>query len=144
MTENEAKDKFQLIILKMQKTSSNDTVQKFVFLLDPKEKLLCKGLIAWKNINVQLDFLNPKDLLNQQQFIWQFSRFDLKSFCTMLQIQKVQAINLVNRLKHLNLIFPDGTVNTQAYALLLKYTQIELQKKIGINKNKQTNKKSEQ
>ena len=50
----------------------------------------------------------------------------LKTFCEILQIEKTQAIGLINRLKNLDLIFPDGTVNTQAYTVLMKFTQIEL------------------
>jgi hypothetical protein len=55
--------------------------------------------------------------------MWQFTRFNLKTFCAILQIDNKDAIALINRLKNLNLIFPDGNVNTQAYALLLKFTQ---------------------
>ena len=72
--------------------------------------------------------------------MWQFSRFDIKTFCGILQIEKTQAIGLINRLKNLYLIFPDGTVNNQAYAVLMKFTQMELQKKTGLNK-KNENKK---
>lgn len=141
MNQNQLKDRFQTIILKHQQLSSKGTVQKFVFLLDPKQKLLCKGLIAWKNIQVKLDFSNGKDCQKQLQFIWQFCRFDLKTFCEILQIEKTQAIGLINRLKNLGLIFPDGTVNTQAYAVLMKFTQIELQKKTGLNKQKKKDQK---
>ena len=136
MNELQAKNKFQDLILKYQKTSSVENVQKFVFLLDPKQKLLCKGLIAWKSIKVVLDFSTVKNIDNELQFIWQFSRFDLKSFCTILQIEQTNAISLINRLKNLNLIFPDGTVNETAYTLLIKFTQTQLQKKIGLNKQK--------
>ena len=140
MNQEEFKNKFDTLILKYQQLSSQGTIQKFVFLLDPKEKLLCKGLIAWKNIQVKLDFSNPKDIQNQLDFMWQFSRFDIKTFCGILQIEKTQAIGLINRLKNLYLIFPDGTVNNQAYAVLMKFTQMELQKKTGLNK-KNENKK---
>lgn len=136
MEDFQAKDRFETLILKYQQFSSKGTIQKFVFLLDPKEKLLCKGLIAWKNIQVKLDFSQPKNIEKQLDYIWQFSRFDLKAFCAILQIQQNDALKLINRLKNLNLIFPDGTVNTQAYAVLLKYTQIELQKRAGLNKQK--------
>lgn len=134
MNQNEAKQRFETLILKHQQISAQQTIEKFVFLLDPKQKLLCKGLIAWKNIKVLLDFSNPKEIENEIQFIWQFCKFDLKRFCMILQIENKDAINLINRLKNLDLIFPDGNVNTQAYALLMKFTQIQLQKKTGLNK----------
>lgn len=140
MNQSQAKQRFQTLILKHQQISSKSTVQKFVFLLDPKQKLLCKGLIAWKNIQVVLDFSNPKNIENQIQFMWQFTRFNLKTFCAILQIDNKDAIALINRLKNLNLIFPDGNVNTQAYALLLKFTQTQLQKKTGLNKKNEESK----
>ena len=139
MNIEEAKDKFQILLLKYQKNGQNDTLQKFVFLLDPKQKLLCKGLIAWKNIKVQLNFDNPKQIENDVDFIWQFSRFDIKSYCTILQINQGDAINLINRLKKLNLIFPDGTVNTQAYGVLITFSKNQVQKRIGLKKKKEDN-----
>ena len=72
--------------------------------------------------------------------MWQFTRFNLKTFCAILQIDNKDAIALINRLKNLNLIFPDGNVNTQAYALLLKFTQTQLQKKTGLNKKNEESK----
>lgn len=131
------KEKFEYLLLKYQNDSKTDTLQKFVFLLDPKQRLLCKGLVAWKNIKVQLDFSSPKDINDQLQFIWQFSRIDIKSYCTILQITQGQAVNLINRLKKLNLIFPDGTVNTTAYGVLITFSKNQLQKRTGMKKKSQ-------
>lgn len=111
MNIEEAKEKFENILLSFQKISNKDTIEKFVFLLDPKERLLSKGLIAWKNIKTELDFSEIKDIENETDFIWQFCRFDLRQFCVILQIEQLEAKNLINRLKGLHLIFPDGTVN---------------------------------
>lgn len=135
----QAKDKFQTILLGIQKTSNQDTVQKFVFLLDPKERLLGKGLITWKNIKTELDFSNPIDLKNQDDFIWQFARFDLKTFCNILQLQLHEGKNLINRLKGLHLIFPDGTVNKYAYSVMLTYVGKDLSKRTGANKKQEDN-----
>lgn len=129
------KDKFQLLLNKYQDLSKNDTLQKFVFLLDPKQRLLCKGLVAWKNIKVNLDFSTYKQLSDQLQFIWQFVRIDIKSYCTILQITQGEAISLINRLKKLNLIFPDGSVNTTAYGVLLTFSKNQVEKRTG-QKNK--------
>jgi len=140
----EAKEKFENILLRFQKISSQDTIEKFIFLLDPKERLLCKGLVAWKNIKTELDFSEPKEINDETDFIWQFSRFDLKHFCVILQIDPMEAKNLINRLKGLHLIFPDGTVNSSAYNVMLTYVSKDLAKRTGANKkieNKDENKK---
>lgn len=134
MNTEEAKNKFENILLRLQNTSSKDTVEKFIFLLDPKERLLGKGLIAWKNIQTELDFSNPKDLSNDSDFIWQFVRFDLKAFCIILELNQNEAKNLINRLKGLNLIFPDGTVNQGAYGVMLSSVGKDLAKRTGANK----------
>ena len=131
------KNRFDDILMKLQSKSSKDTLQKFIFLLDPKQKLLCKGLIAWKNIRTELDFSNCSDIYDELDFIWQFARFDIKSFCTMLQITQGQANVLINRLKSLNLIFPDGSVNNTAYNVLITFSKNEVQKKTGIKKKAQ-------
>lgn len=136
MNTEEAKNKFENILLKLQSTSSKDTVEKFIFLLDPKERLLGKGLIAWKNIQTELDFSNPINLPNESDFIWQFVRFDLKTFCVLLELNQNEAKNLINRLKGLNLIFPDGTVNQGAYGVMLSSVGKDLAKRTGANKNK--------
>ena len=136
MSTFQIRDKFQLLLKKYQDLSRTDTLQKFVFLLDPKERLLCKGLVAWKNIKVNLDFSNYKDIQNDLEFIWQFTRFDIKSYCTILQISQGQAISLINRLKKLNLIFPDGTVNNQAYGVLITFSKNQVEKRTGMNKKK--------
>ena len=138
MTIEEAKSRFENILLRFQKISSQDTVEKFVFLLDPKERLLCKGLVAWKNIKTELDFSEPKEIENETDFIWQFSRFDLKNFCAILQIEPLEAKNLINRLKGLHLIFPDGTVNQAAYGVMLTYVSKDLAKRTGANKKTET------
>lgn len=136
MSTFQIRDKFQLLLKKYQDLSRTDTLQKFVFLLDPKERLLCKGLVAWKNIKVNLDFSSYKDIQNDLEFIWQFTRFDIKSYCTILQISQGQAISLINRLKKLNLIFPDGTVNNQAYGVLITFSKNQVEKRTGMNKKK--------
>ena len=137
MNIEQIKNKFQDILLKLQAKSSKDTLQKFVFLLDPKQKLLCKGVVAWKNIKVQIDFSNYKELENELDFIWQFARIDIKAFCTILQINQGEAISLINRLKSLNLIFPDGTVNSTAYNVLITFSKNQVEKKTGIKKKAQ-------
>lgn len=133
---NQIKDKFQILLSKYQESSKSDTLQKFVFLLDPKQRLLCKGLVAWKNIKVTTDFSNYKQINDDLQFIWQFVRFDIKSYCTILQITQGDAISLINRLKKLNLIFPDGTVNTTAYGVLITFSKNEVEKRTGIKNKK--------
>jgi hypothetical protein len=40
-----------------------------------------------------------------------------------LQITQGEAIALINRLKKLNLIFPDGSVNTTAYGVLITFSK---------------------
>ena len=130
-------DKFQILLQKYQDLSKSDTLQKFVFLLDPKQRLLGKGLVAWKNIKVVLDFSNPKEINDQLQFIWQFSRIDIKSYSTILQITHGQAINLINRLKKLNLIFPDGSVNTTAYGVLITFSKNQVEKRTGMKNKKE-------
>lgn len=134
MNIKQLKDKVELLLLKYQNASQNQTLEKFVFLLDPKERLLCKGVVAWKNIKVQLNFDSCKEIEDELQFIWQFSRFDIKSFCTILQINQSEAIALINRLKKLNLIFPDGTVNTTAYGVLITFSKKQVEKRTGMNK----------
>lgn len=134
MNIKQLKDKVELLLLKYQNASQNETLEKFVFLLDPKERLLCKGVVAWKNIKVQLNFDSCKEIEDELQFIWQFSRFDIKSFCTILQINQSEAIALINRLKKLNLIFPDGTVNTTAYGVLITFSKKQVEKRTGMNK----------
>lgn len=133
---NQIKDKFQILLSKYQESSKSDTLQKFVFLLDPKQRLLCKGLVAWRNIKVTTDFSNYKQINDDLQFIWQFVRFDIKSYCTILQITQGDAISLINRLKKLNLIFPDGTVNTTAYGVLITFSKNEVEKRTGIKNKK--------
>lgn len=130
-------DKFQILLQKYQDLSKSDTLQKFVFLLDPKQRLLCKGLIAWKNIKVSLDFTFCKQIQDQLQFIWQFVRFDIKSYCTILQITQGEAIALINRLKKLNLIFPDGSVNTTAYGVLITFSKNQVEKRTGMKNKKE-------
>lgn len=130
-------DKFQILLQKYQDLSKSDTLQKFVFLLDPKQRLLCKGLIAWKNIKVSLDFTFFKQFQDQLQFIWQFVRFDIKSYCTILQITQGEAITLINRLKKLNLIFPDGSVNTTAYGVLITFSKNQVEKRTGMKNKKE-------
>ena len=137
MNEFQIKDKFQLLLQKFQDLSKSDTLQKFVFLLDPKQRLLCKGLIAWKNIKTTLDFSTCKDISDQLQFIWQFARIDIKSYCTILQISQGEAISLINRLKKLNLIFPDGTVNTTAYGVLITFSKNQVEKRTGMKNKKE-------
>lgn len=137
MNEFQIKDKFQLLLQKFQDLSKSDTLQKFVFLLDPKQRLLCKGLIAWKNIKTNLDFSICKDISDQLQFIWQFARIDIKSYCTILQISQGEAISLINRLKKLNLIFPDGTVNTTAYGVLITFSKNQVEKRTGMKNKKE-------
>ena len=137
MNEFQIKDKFQLLLQKFQDLSKSDTLQKFVFLLDPKQRLLCKGLIAWKNIKTTLDFSICKDISDQLQFIWQFARIDIKSYCTILQISQGEAISLINRLKKLNLIFPDGTVNTTAYGVLITFSKNQVEKRTGMKNQKE-------
>lgn len=137
MNEFQIKDKFQLLLQKFQDLSKSDTLQKFVFLLDPKQRLLCKGLIAWKNIKTTLDFSICKDISDQLQFIWQFARIDIKSYCTILQISQGEAISLINRLKKLNLIFPDGTVNTTAYGVLITFSKNQVEKRTGMKNKKE-------
>lgn len=134
MTIEDAKEKFENILLRFQQISSKDTVEKFIFLLDPKERLLGKGLVAWKNIKTDLDFSSPQDFSDESKFIWQFCRFDLKSFCVILQIDAIEAKKLINRLKELYLIFPDGTVNQSAYKVMLTYVSKDLAKKTGFEK----------
>ena len=137
MNEFQIKDKFQLLLQKFQDLSKSDTLQKFVFLLDPKQRLLCKGLIAWKNIKTTLDFSICKDISDQLQFIWQFARIDIKSYCTILQITQGEAIVLINRLKKLNLIFPDGSVNTTAYGVLITFSKNQVEKRTGMKNKKE-------
>lgn len=140
MNNEEAKERFENILLSFQKISNKDTIEKFVFLLDPKERLLSKGLIAWKNIKTELDFSEIKDIENETEFIWQFCRFDLRQFCVILQIEQLEAKNLINRLKGLHLIFPDGTVNQAAYGVMLSYVSKDLAKKTGVNKKNEPEK----
>ena len=91
--------------------SDEDSMEKLIFLQDT---VLCQGIIAWKNMNVnfadrEIDFTElSEDSWNK---LWGYSQFDSDDFAVMIGKKYGEAEDILRRLAFLKLIYPNGEVD---------------------------------
>ena len=91
--------------------SDEDSMEKLIFLQDT---VLCQGIIAWKNMNVnfadrEIDFTElSEDSWNK---LWGYSQFDSDDFAVMIGKKYGEAEEILRRLAFLKLIYPNGEVD---------------------------------
>jgi hypothetical protein len=78
---------------------------------------LCNALVAWKS--VKLSFKPPaecpsEDEQAQWEWLWNQVDYGVSSFGVVAGCKAQEAVNLIARLRGLQLIYPDGTINSFA------------------------------
>ena len=106
-----------------------ETAENIVPLTEHEE--LRSGVVAWKTVCITYkkpDGDLPEDASPAQQWEWLWSQvdFDVRAFGVVAGCQPQASGNLFNRLKGLQLIYPDATINTWA----AKYLQAIIMSKI--------------
>ena len=118
-------------ILEKYKLSESEYMDNLIFLLDEKDKVICNAVVAWKNIKVTLvDETNTKEQ-DDWEYLWEHCRYDLKQFMDLTSLDRGDAIGIINKLKGLKLIYPDGSINTNANKLVRSITKKRLEKQTG-------------
>jgi hypothetical protein len=92
---------------------------------------LCNALIAWKSVTVEFTSSEecPYDDDKQRwEWMWGNVKFDVATYGVVAGCKAQDAAMMINRLKGLHLIFPDGTISNYAKTYL---SQLILQKAQG-------------
>lgn len=105
-------------ILAEYKSKENDNAENLIFLIDNKD--MQKVAVAWKNSKVVLvDDIKNQDAINDDwTFVWMHSRYNEDQFVALTGLEKEKAIQLMNQLKELKLIYPDGTISSIVRTLI--------------------------
>ena len=95
---------------------SNQPVDTIAPLTEDSE--LRNALVAWKSVEICYTDSEPcpDSMSDVQKWNWMWSKvqFDMSMFATVSGCKKHEASDLFQRLKGLRLIYPDGSVNSNA------------------------------
>ena len=108
-----------------------DYMDNLIFILDEKNNEIRNAIIAWKNVNVQLSDSVEINESNDWEYVWEHCRYDLKEFMNLTSLDRGDAGAMINRLRGLKLIYPDGTINNNASKVVRSITKKRLEKQTG-------------
>lgn len=103
------------------KSSEGDIAENLIMIMD--DSSLRGGLLAWQSMIIDCpdyECAENKDIKEEWDWLWLNIKIDYKKFACIANIKEYEAINLINRLKALRLIYPDGTINKYARAYMRK------------------------
>jgi hypothetical protein len=88
-----------------------------------EDATLRNGLLAWNSMEVVCDPngecpANTVDEKRQWAWLWSVINYDHKQFSILANVKEYEATSLLERLKSLRMIYPDGTANTMARKFL--------------------------
>jgi len=132
-------------LLKAFKNSSKEqeALENVVALDDPA---LRGGLLAWQSMitDYNLEQTCPcLDSKRQWEWMWQNTKFDAKNFAMIAGIKEYETHDMIERLRALRLIYPDGTVNSVARFYLRQIAVSKLPKKAVTIKKEEEKAESE-
>ena len=117
-------------LLKQFKASEGDTSETMLCLVD--DAILRNALLAWQSMVVEYDpdaSCGETDPKRQWLWMWQHAKFNMKQFSVVAGLKKeYEAGAIMERLKALHLIYPDGTANTMARNYLRGLAKAKLPK----------------
>jgi hypothetical protein len=99
------------------------------------EPPLCNALVAWRSVSIRYKKASEcpvADDPGKWDWLWDQVEFDVGSFGVVAGCPSAEVANMLNRLKGLRLIYPDGSINEYAKQFLA--SQI-IQKISGKRKN---------
>lgn len=109
----------EMLIKQKSLGKEQNSMNKLIFLLNPKDTKVLEALIAWTSIDVKFDVkLEKPNGMEDWDFLWNCSEFDLIGYSITLGVDKTTAKNRLMQLKNLKLVYPDGTLNEYAEALV--------------------------
>jgi len=116
-------------ILSSIKANESDRAENMMPLTEDAQ--LRNGLLAWQSVTVERnmqDMCPENDERRQWQWLWAQVRFDAKRFALVAGVKEYEANVLLERLKALYLIYPDGTSNSIAKNYLKALVKAKLPK----------------
>jgi len=96
------------------------------------EPSLCNALVAWRSVSIRYKKASECPALDEPgrwEWLWDQVEFDVGSFGVVAGCPGGEVANLLNRLKGLRLIYPDGTLNSYAKQYLSQLIMLKLQGK---------------
>ena len=130
MTSKEIESRCETIVkfFKDEAKTNNDAL----IFLDAKNMRICQGLIAWKSIGAKLNFNKEHgDFSDDWEWVWQFCDFQTDKLASVIGCNYSDATALFKQLKMLKLVYPDGTVNDMANALVRGIIKQNISKMTG-------------
>lgn len=108
-----------------------NSVDKMIFLLNPKDTKILQSLVAWKNIkttwNPEQNVLENCDI----KFLWELTEINIRDYAITLGCTVQQALLRLKQLRNLSLIYPDGTINQTARILVNNYIKNKINELTG-------------
>lgn len=99
------------------------TIDKFVFLTNPKNISLMEALVAWTCINCNFqEGAEVADDANVDE-LWGLCNVNTKAFADTAGITVTEALSKIRQLKNLGIIYPDGTCSCKAISLVKVYVK---------------------
>lgn len=106
-------------ILEAFKNSEDEVAENIILLIE--DNLLKNGLLAWQTMIINYDLFvecEYEEAKMQWEWLWKNIKYDYKEFARIANVKEFEAINLIQRLKALRLIYPDASINRYARAYL--------------------------
>lgn len=94
---------------------ANEEAENIVAIIEDEE--LQNGMIAWKSVRIRYRAASDCSVqspVERWEWLWGQIEYDVNSFGVVAGAKAQDVGRLLNRLKGLRLIYPDGTINTLA------------------------------
>lgn len=116
-------------LLEAFKNNETDVAENVIIVIN--DDILRNALLAWGSMVIDYDSeeeCNCDDSKRQWEWMWSKINIDYRKFSLVANVKQYEAAKLIERLKSLRLIYPDGTVNNVARVYLRKMVTDKLPK----------------
>ena len=103
------------------KTLENEYIENMIQLAE--DTILRNGFLAWQSMDVDYNAneecpVGVSEEKKQWSWMWSQVKIDYKKFSVVANVKEYDAPTLIERLRALRMIYPDGTCNSQARKFL--------------------------
>ena len=103
------------------KSMESEFLENIIVLAE--DATLRNGLLAWNSMEVMCNPIIecPAEIVDEKRqwsWLWSVIQYDHKQFSVLANVKEYEATALLERLKSLRMVYPDGTANTTARKFL--------------------------
>lgn len=102
---------------------ANLGIEHFVSLTNPKNVILMESVVSWTCCKVSFDENAEVPEDSTMEVLWSLSSVDIKEFSETVGLTIPESIAKIKQMRKLGLVYPDGTVNARANAVIKLYVK---------------------